>query len=178
MQWYQQSCGAKPPMADEKWEDCTRVILEGALALLKKIQLFIAQLKTMPNSELLVRDLGRAAANQVSPYAFDEVVEATAKDLGRTRIDYVKFRAEHLSNWISALDKLPEGYDFLREARLLVERSFLDNPEKPPVSGLDIIQELKVPPGKEVGRLLAIAHRLFEEGITDKQTILDRLRGL
>jgi hypothetical protein len=82
-----------------------------------------------------------------------------------------------MKSFLRNFDKLPEGYDFSTEARLLVEQSFLDNPERPPVSGLDIIQGLNVPPGKEVGKLLIIARRLFEGGIRDKQTILDRLRA-
>ena len=87
-----------------------------------------------------------------------------------------KFRACHQRGWIESLGKLREGYDFQFEARRLVEESFLANPEKAPVSGSDIVTQLRVPQGKQVGRLLKIAQRLYEDGITDKAEILKALQ--
>ena len=162
---------------DSHWNKCTSALISNASLILQDITVYLANLKITLNSDLLVFELRRSIENQISPYAFDDIVKSVAEDIGRERTDLAKFRVEHLSKWMASLEKLPDGYDFRREARLLVEQSFLANPEQPPITGKDIIELLGVPQGKGVGKLLARARRMFEDGITDQQTLLEKLRN-
>jgi hypothetical protein len=176
-QWFLKTCQKTPPMPDECWSSCTLALLSGAYTLLERVNAFLSKLKTLDNADLLVEELQRSIVGQVPPYIFDEIVSSVADDLGRSRTDLIKFRVDHFSNWITALDRLTEGYDFQHEARRLVEESFLASPEKSPVSGRDIITELGIPAGKEVGSFLLHAQRIYEGGISDKAEILKVLRG-
>jgi hypothetical protein len=130
----------------------------------------------MPDNELLVDEIRRAVAGQISPYSFDSIVATVAADFGRTELNLEKFRANHQKAWIESLVKLQEGYDFQFESRRLVEQSFLANPEKSPVTGLDIMRLLGVPQGREVGILVGVGQQVFDSGIRDKAQILKRLR--
>lgn len=56
-----------------------------------------------------------------------------------------------------------------------MEKSFLENPERPPIAGRDIIEILGVAPGREVSRLLEQANLLFHEAVAKK---VDKLRGI
>ena len=174
--WYRRVCRTAPPMQDEAWNQCTTTLLSGADLLLEKICEFLKRLKSLPDSGLLVEEIHRAIMGQISPYAFDGIVATVATNLGRSRVDLQKFRARYQNLWIDALGMLKEGYHFEHEARRLVEESFLATPERSPVSGLEIINELGVPQGEEVGKLLNIAQQFFESGVREKTEIIDRLR--
>lgn len=176
--WFKRVCRTDSPFNDKQWNECSMEILTGASELLLKLQAFLNFLKNSAESDLLQEGLQMAVSAEISPYAFDNIVSSVADDLGRSELNLAKFRADHLKRWIEALEKLTEGYDFHFEARRLVERSFLENPERPPITGRDIIELLDVPPGKEVGRLLELANRLFLEGCREREALLNRLRQL
>ena len=176
LQWYRRVCRSTPPMCDDAWNQCTLALVSGADGLLRKIYEFLYRLKAMSENDFLVEEIRRAAVGQITPYAFDSIVASVAADLGRSSMNLEKFRASHQKPWIESLGMLREGYDFQHEARRLVEESFLASPEKSPVSGCEIITQLRVPQGEGVGKLLKIAQQLFESGIRDKAQILERLR--
>jgi hypothetical protein len=173
--WYQTNCGMTHPSTDAHWNMCTLALLRRARALLDSLNRFLDYLATTPDVELLVDALKVSVLNQFSPYAFDPIIEAAARDMGRSLYPEA-FRVQHLPKWQASLDKLPEGFDFQREARILIEDSLLETPAKRPITGTDIIQELGVPMGPEVGKWLTVAKQLIEQGITDRQALLDRLR--
>jgi len=176
--WFKRVCQRESPLDDRHWNTCSVEILTRAFELLLKLQSFLKFLLSAANSDLLMEGLQLAVSAKISPYAFDDIVASAASDLGRTDLNLKKFRADHLTRWVGALEKLPEDYDFHFEARRLVEESFLENPERPPITGRDIIEHLGVPPGKEVGRLLENADRLFREGCREREALLNRLYQL
>ena len=176
--WFKRVCQAESPLDDKQWNGCSVEILTRAVELLGKLQSFLSLLQTAVESDLLREGLRLAVSAEVSPYAFNDIVTSVADDLGRSDLNLEKFRGDQFKRWVDALEKLPEGYDFPYEARRLVEKSFLENPERPPITGRDIIQHLGVRPGKEVGRLLEHANRLFREGFREREALLDRLREL
>lgn len=176
--WFKRVCRTESPLDDKQWNACSVEILTSAVELLGKLWSFLEVLQNAAEADLLRDGLHIAVSAEVSPYAFDNIVTSVADDLGRSDLNLVKFRADHLTRWVEALEKFPEGYDFDFEARRLVEKSFLENPERPPITGRDIIERLGVSPGKEVGRLLECADRLFREGFRQKEALLDRLREI
>lgn len=176
--WFKRVCQKESPLDDKQWNACVVALLTAAVELLGKLQSFLNVLQNAAESDLLREGLRLAVSAEVSPYAFDDIVTSVADDLGRSDLNLAKFRADYLTRWIEALGKLPEGYEFHYEARRLVEKSFLENPERSPITGRDIIEHLGVPPGKEVGRLVEHANRLFHEGCREREALLDRLREL
>jgi hypothetical protein len=176
--WFRRACQVESPFDDSQWNDCSKEILLGAFGLLGNLQTFLRFLKNTGEADLLLDGLQQAISAEVSPYAFDDIVTSVAVDLGRSDLNLSKFRADHFSRWVEGLERLPEGYDFSFEARRLVEKSFNENPEPPPITGRDIIETLRVPPGREVGRLLDRAILLFREGCRSKEVLLEKLRPL
>jgi len=176
LQWYRRVSISTPPMCDDAWNQCALALIAGADGLLQKCCEFLCRLKSMSDNNFLIEEIRRAAEGQITPYAFDSIVSSVAADLGRSGTNLDKFRASHQKAWIESLGMLREGYDFQHEARRLVEESFLANPEKSPVSGFEIITQLRVPQGERVGKLLKVAQQFFDSGIRDKTQILERLR--
>ena len=176
--WFKRVCQTESALDDKQWNSCSVGILTGSVELLGKLQSFLNLLQSAAESDLLREGLYLAISAEVSPYAFNDIVTSVADDLGRSDLNLEKFRGDQFKRWVEALEKLPEGYDFHYEARRLVEKSFLESPERPPITGRDIIQHLSVPPGKEVGRLLEHADRLFREGCRERDALLARLREL
>jgi len=176
--WFNRVCHAEYPNSDKQWNACSMEILTSAVDLLQKLRSFLNFLQNGADSDLLHEGLRLAVSAEISPYAFDDIVESVAADLGRSDLNLGKFRADHFTRWVEALDKLPEGYNFRYEARRQVEKSFLENPERPPITGRDIIEYFGVPSGKEVGRLLDQANQLFREGYREREALLGRLRQL
>jgi hypothetical protein len=174
--WYTRICHNAAPVADPEWTACTRATLRGAGTVLERVDVFLAKLRTMDNSDMLTAELKRAIAGQISPYAFDEIIESVAADLGRPNIDVPKFRSEHQKSWIGSLERCGEGYNFVYEATRLVEQSFLEKPERAPLTGRDVIEALGVPQGKKVAKMLALAQQIFESGTLEKHEIISELR--
>lgn len=177
IQWYKRACRIFPPNSSGDWAICVTTLFEDAITLLENIKAFLFFVKTSQDADLMIEDFRRSVSGQIAQYSFDEIVSNVADALGRTHLNLIKFRSDHFDRWIKDLDRLSDGYDFQKEARLLVEQSFLETPERPPVSGQDIISELEVPKGPQVGKLLLAAKQLFENGLTQKSQILEELRA-
>lgn len=174
--FFKRICQTRFPLDDMHWDACSVAVLSKATELIGSLLSFLEILQSMSDSEALREGLIMAISSDFSPYAFDDVVKSVAADLGRSDLNLQKFRADHLQHWKGALDKLQEGYDFSYEARRLVEGTFLENPERPPITGREIIEILGVPPGKGVGRVLEHGKRLFREGVREREALLDKLR--
>ena len=92
-------------------------------------------------------------------------------------MDVVAFRNRHLAAWRKRLEQLHDGFDFEYEVRRLVEDALLSEwPRLLPITGTDVIKELGIPAGRDVGRALEIARGFFQGGTFDYADLLEKVR--
>ena len=87
-------------------------------------------------------------------------------------------RQRHIDRWRRRLEAAEHpGYDFNEVMRPLIEDVLLRDIFEAdfPITGLDVMDELGVPRGREVGRLLARARQIWSHGMT-RSELLDSLR--
>lgn len=175
--WFGENCGTPVPSSEEEWS-------AGLNALLAEARTFLTTL--LECLRAVERDEGRDGildgwlfriSRYHPPEAFDEVIAEAATDLGRTHLDVVRFRKRFYDQWMDRLSYLTGGYDFRNEARRLVETALLvDAAAGMPITGTDVINELGIAPGPEVGAALTLARQVFDAQPTDRETLLARLQ--
>jgi hypothetical protein len=108
--------------------------------------------------------------------AFDPLIDDAKSRLGRNALDVVAFRNRHLSRWRQHFDMLEDGFDFDREAMLLIEKTLLDDGTTVlPISGREIIEAFQLHPGPVVGRLLEEARRHCAVHPCNAEEVLEHL---
>lgn len=175
--WFGENCGTPVPSSEEEWSACLDALLGESLTFLGTL---------LDCLRAVERDEGRSGildgwlfriSRYHPPEAFDDVIAEAANDSGRTHLDVVRFRKRFYDQWMDRLSYLTGDYDFGTEARRLVEAALLmDAAAGMPITGTDIINELGIPPGPDVGAALALARRMFEAKPADRATLLDRLQ--
>jgi hypothetical protein len=106
----------------------------------------------------------------------DELIQERADLFGLTNLNVQVFRESHYAGWRKQLQLLPQNSsakDFLGG---LIERELLNvmRSSPLPVSGDDVMDAFGVPPGREVGDILAMVERLHAEAPGTKDELLHR----
>jgi hypothetical protein len=111
------------------------------------------------------------------PHAFDALIAVVAADMGRNHLDPERLRRQFYNKWVQDLRLLTGSYEFAIEARKLIEHALLTVTTRVlPITGYDIMQELGVPSGPDVGRLLERAPQLYNANPCSRDMLLDQLR--
>ncbi len=175
--WFRDACGTSVPNTDAEWRSCLAKLLLEAISFLAYLIEAIRRIERDEAHAQIREDWIRRVDRQHGPEEFDTLISITANDMGRESLDVVRLRQRFFEKWMAALRLLADGYDFQREARRLIEYAILSEPAAGlPITGVDVIEALGIPPGPEVGRLLERAKRLYEESPVSAEELLDRLR--
>jgi hypothetical protein len=176
--WYLAACGTRMPGARKHWTLCVRRILSDAIALLEALEECLRALEADAGLEEKIIIWRRRLTRSYSPADFDRVVETVARDLGREGLDATRFRRRYYDRWKSELDLLEDGADFEKEIRRLVETSLVhESLSRPPITGVEIMEELAIEPGRTVGWLLEFANQLYQAGVRDRRELMERIRA-
>ena len=110
------------------------------------------------------------------PHEFDTLISKVASDMGRDSIDPVRVRERHYGKWTSDLNQLQGEYEFEVEARRLIEHTLLtETAAIIPITGKDVMEVFGIPPGAQVGHLLARAHALYQSAPCSRDSLLQLL---
>ena len=176
-EWFSNACGYVQPRTDDEWHMCTRQILVEAAELIEASLSTVRQIESSGFRDTILTQWQRKLDRHHDAAEFDRIVEIVCTDLGHAAMDVVAFRNRHLAAWRKQIEKLNDGFDFEYEARRLVEDALLsERPRLIPIIGTDIIEELGIPAGRDVGRALEIARDFFQDGTFDRADLLEKVR--
>lgn len=178
-EWFRSACGTSTPTQDEEWFECLKRLLQEATEYLNGLARCLRCIeKDESRNEIQKKWLFRKD-HYHPPHEFDALISITAADIGRNFLDIVPFRKRNYDRWVQQLN-LFQNYDFQVEARKLIEDSIIkDLPSIIPVTGKDIIQHLNIPPGPEIGNLLTIARKKYQDNpYYTKEQLLNTLRDI
>ena len=175
-EWFSFACRYVQPRTDDEWHMCTRQILVEAAELLETALSTVRQLEGSEFRDTILTQWRRQLDRHHDAAEFDSIVEIVCTDLGHQAMDVVAFRNRHLAAWRKRIEQLHDGFDFDYEARRLVEDALLSEwPRLLPITGTDIIKELGIPAGRDVGRALEIARGFFQGGTLDYADLLEKV---
>jgi hypothetical protein len=175
--WFAEQCGTRVPSSDDEWSACLDALLDEACAFLSVLRDCLRALEADEGREIIAGRWLFRISRYHPPEAFDDVISEAANDLGREHLDVTRFRKRFYDQWMERLSRLTGEYDFHLEARRLVEASLIvDAAAGMPITGIDVINDLGVPPGPLVADVLGRARRLFEAEPSNREALLARLR--
>ena len=176
-EWFSSACGYVQPRTDGEWHMCTRQVLIEAAQLLEGLLLAVRQIEDSEYRHTILTQWQTELNRHHDAAEFDSIVEVVCADLGHEGLDVVAFRNRHLAKWRKRIEQLHDGFDFAYETRRLVEDALLSEwPRLLPITGTDIIRELGIPSGRDVGRALEIARNLFYGGTFNRIQLLNEIR--
>ena len=177
--WKRKTCGTAHPATQQEWETCYTCLIEEACGFLTLLRRAARHVESASENEPeLVREWRRRLHRSWPGSDFDPLVRDAILRLGRPSLRITAFRNRHVDRWRKQLSILEDGFDFQREATLLIEKSILDDDLCViPISGQEVMAELGLPPGPQIGRLLEEARRHFTSERCDSEDLLAHLRA-
>ena len=177
--WFFTRCGSTLPADDLDWEMCLDDLLRTSILFLEGNELCIRRIEQDESSASIVRQW-TARLNQYHPrHEFEKLVGEVAYQIGQNWLDPLSTTNRYYEKWTKELKNLTPEYDFLAEARKLIEATILSEHDLPlPISGTDVIEEFGIAPGAEVRKFLLKARQLYFSNPTDRQTLLANLKKL
>jgi hypothetical protein len=178
--WFRKGCGTFVPTKEEDWAPLIITLLSDAISFMEQLRDCVRhiELEEGERKALIYEQWRQRIKRHHPPHQFDELIPEILDDIGRDRLDPIRFRAKYYSGWMRILDTYADGYDFRNEARRLIESSALaEGVDVLPISGKDLIAHFEIEPGPEVGELLQVAKNIFNVEKCDKATLLARLRA-
>ena len=160
----------------EEWGKLASILREQAK------QFFESYLKTisaMSKDEYFVDALEQwilVCDRALPAHKFDRIAEDVASNLGLEHLNILKIRKVNLDKWSQHLRGLPQSADIMREARRIVEITFLAESENHcPIDGQDVIKQLGIEPGPEVAKFLKKAKELYKQKQCGRDELLKLL---
>lgn len=128
----------------------------------------------MPNS--VAERWGTYQERSVPAHEVDELIQGRAELLGLGKLDVRVFRERHYAGWRKQLQLLAQNSSPREFLGGLIERELLNVMRSTPlpVSGDDVMDAFGVPPGRDVGVILATVERLHAESPGTKDELLHR----
>jgi hypothetical protein len=177
--WFKRNCGTPVPRDENHWNLCLNSILKETLTFLKAIRNCIRKIEIDESVIQIVDQWNFVRKRYHPPYEFDELIAIVSTDMGRDSLDIVRVRKQYYDKWVKELQLYQGDYDFHFEARRLIEHTLLNDMTRVlPITGKDIIDELRIPPGPRVGTLLEEARKINDENFPcSKQLLIEKLKA-
>jgi len=175
-EWFLNYCKTPVPSDEAQWLDCLVGFLNECIEFLGAVKAGIRAIEQDESRDQILRDWEFRRRRFHAPHEFDPVIAMVSGDIGRDHIDVERFRQRHYDKWVKELEQLAGNYEFVMEARRLIERDLLAaNAAVIPVTGHDIMQLLGLSPGPKVGEILLLAKTLYVQSPCSKEILLGRL---
>ncbi|WP_322074146.1 HD domain-containing protein [Burkholderia cepacia] len=178
--WFREGCGTFVPTKEEDWAPLIIVLLSDSVLFLERLRdcLRHIELEEEVRKVLIYEQWQHRVKRYHPPHKFDEIIPEILEDMGRSRLDPIRFREKYYSDWVRVMEAYIDGYNFNDEARRLIENSVLaEGVDVLPISGRDLIDYFELEPGPEIGDLLQAAKVIFGIEKCDKDTLLTKLRA-
>lgn len=175
--WLSTKCNTAIPSTEEQWQNCLCALLEEATEYLDALIFSIRSIEQDESSEVIFSNWLNRRNKYHPPHDFDKLISIVANDMGKDYLDVVRFRKKYYSEWADHFLNCKSDYTFEFEARKLIESVLISNtPPILPITGKDIIEEFKLPPGPVVGELLEMAKEIYSSQHCSAQDLLFKLR--
>ena len=174
--WFSESCGSVMPGSGCEWNRCVaRILMESGEFLVAVVNCVRVVEKDESSSSIVAQWSSRLS--RFHPiHEFEALVAIVINDMGQSSLDAHRITVRHYDKWSQDLQLRSDDYVFEIEARRLIEQTLLNEGELPLlITGQDVIRELGISPGVEVGRLLAKARALYFASPSNKEQLLERL---
>ena len=174
--WFSETCGSVMPGNSCEWDKCvTRILIDSGDFLLAVLEC-VRAVERDESSGTIVAQWSSRLSRYHPVHEFEKLVAIVINDMGQASLDARRISARHYEKWNKDLRFRSENYVFEEEARKLIEQTLLSEDELPlPISGQDVMRSLNIPPGPEIGRLLAKAKALYVTSPCNKEQLLSRL---
>lgn len=175
--WFRMNCGTPVPSDNNHWDLCLNSILKETLLFLKAVRDCIRKIEMDESVTQIVDQWNFTRKRYHPPYEFDKLIAVVSADMGKDSLDIIRVRKQYYDRWVKEL-KLNQGdYDFHFEARRLIEHTLLNEMTRAlPITGKDIIDEFKIPPGPRIGFLLDEARKINENSPCSRQVLIEKLK--
>lgn len=174
--WYSMHCGSAIPGNEDEWRNCLLSLLRESQDLLEVAIDCVREIEKDESKERVVEQWLLQIRRSHSPHEFEKLVAIAARDMGQDFLDPVRICDRYYDKWSRELRLRTGDYDFVFEARKLIEHTLLTDAELPlPITGQDIIRRFGIPPGQEVGRLLKKARILYIDAPCPQEILIERL---
>jgi hypothetical protein len=176
--WFSSVCGRSRPRDSSEWRLATEHLAREACTYVEKLVDVVRCIqRDRDHRNSVVEQWASQLAADHKPTEFDALIYEVARDIGHDHLNAGVIRQRHIDRWRRRLEAEHPGYDFSEIMRPLIEDALLRDLLEAdfPITGLDVMDELGVPRGTEVGRLLSRARQIWVRGMT-KSELLDALR--
>lgn len=174
--WFSSHCGTPVPRADEHWEKILRVISSDASMYLGCLRDILRIIESDPEAAQITSQWQLRIRRFHAPHEFDALISEVAADLGKEGLDPVKLRKRYYDKWRKEFEVKTDDCNFDLEARKLIEHVLLSEQQSVlPITGLDVMNALNIPPGPRVKEILLEARHIYDTSPCIKEELLERL---
>jgi hypothetical protein len=177
--WFSAVCGRVRPQDLPDWIGASETLARDAVEYVENLVEVVRRIDAdADHRDAVIAQWASQLAADHKPTEFDALIYEVARDIGHEHVNAGVVRQRNIDRWRRRLEAEHPGYDFGEVMRPLVEDALLRDVFEAefPITGLDIIDELEVPRGRGVGRLLARAREIWSRGMT-RSELLDALRS-
>lgn len=171
--WHREKCGTDTPKHRQEWRNCFKSLCSEVSEVIAHCHGVVDNVLASPtDGKGAIAELKRRLDRNWPAHSFDRMVEDILVRMDR-KLKVPAFRNQHLSNWRSYLDSLPEGDDIETEIIQLIERDILNHFDRIlPIDSRDILN-LDIPQGPLVGLALHKAREHMLDGKKSREELLD-----
>jgi len=175
--WFSSQCGTAVPDSDDEWSRCVLALLHESLAFLDVLLSVLRLIEKDESRDVISKEWRFRRSRYHPPHQFEALVSSIASDMGHEYIDPERLVRRNYDKWTQNLKAFSSGYIFEVEARKLIENAILtDLTNLMPITGVDVIREFSLQPGKLVGQLLETAQELYQRSPCGRTELFERLR--
>jgi hypothetical protein len=176
-QWFRETCKTVLPNDETHWAACLKGLLLQAKEFISILKRCALKIDEDENPDVFLNEWELRYKRYLAPNELDMLIKEITDYSGRDNIDPVKFRKKYQGQWNEELSLRYIDCDFREETRRLIEYTLsTQTVSLLPISGLDIMRELNIPKGPQVGDLLEFAHKIYSTEKLSRDLLLDRLR--
>ena len=178
-EWFSKACGSAIPSMEREWNECLVRILNDSELFLAAVIDCVRAIERDESSKLIVEQWTVRLRQFHPKHEFEDLVAMVIHDVGQDSLDPVQITERYYDQWTRNLKFRSEDYIFIEDARRLIEQTILNEAElPPPISGADIMRELGIPPGPDVGILLRKAKDSYDVSPCTADELINRLKSL
>lgn len=175
--WLEKQCRTPYPKEEDEWNQCLYNLLLEADNFITALRKCIRRIEKDESRDAILNEWSFQHHRHPPPHEFDSLISEIAYDMGRENLNVARLRNRFYKKWCDELKLLHGTYDFKVEARKLIEHAFLiEMTPVLPITGRDIMSELNIPRGNQVGELLKRANAYYNEGAHTRENLLQKLR--
>lgn len=174
--WFLDTCRTRIPRDEAHWSILLDALITEAASFMRRLVDLIAEIESDPGCQEICEQWEQRLRREWPAFRYHELISIVAADMGRDSIDPATLYNRHGATWREALTLVSDDCDFHLETRRQIELTLLSETASAlPITGADLMDHFDIPPGPEIGRLLALARTLYEEAPCKRDELLGRL---